>query len=109
MADPRIKPIVIKTGVVTRLSKEKLMYEKEVVDQEAKIEKMKADQKDEYDIKKQVEVLQESKAMIPDCKRRLTTAHEELKQLLENEKDLCEVEQYKKAELALQNSLPQLS
>lgn len=30
------------------------MYEKEVVDQEAKIEKMKADQKDEYDIKKQV-------------------------------------------------------
>ena len=30
------------------------MYEKEVVDQEAKIEKMKADKKDEYDIKKQV-------------------------------------------------------
>ncbi len=30
------------------------MYEKEVVDQEAKIEKMKAEKKDEYDIKKQV-------------------------------------------------------
>ena len=29
------------------------MYEKEVVDQEAKIEKMKAENKDEYDIKKQ--------------------------------------------------------
>lgn len=37
------------------------MYEKEVVDQEAKIEKMKAENKDEYDIKKQVHV----RCMIP--------------------------------------------
>ena len=37
-----------------RLSKEKTMYEKEVVDQEARIEKMKAENKDEYEIKKQV-------------------------------------------------------
>ena len=37
-----------------RLSKEKVMYEKEVVDQSAKIDKMKAENKDEHDIKKQV-------------------------------------------------------
>jgi len=30
------------------------MYEKEVVDQKAKVDKMKAEDKDEYDIKKQV-------------------------------------------------------
>lgn len=30
------------------------MYEKEVVDEEAKLEKMRADGRDEYDIKKQV-------------------------------------------------------
>lgn len=30
------------------------MYEKEVVDQDKKIEKMKTEGKDEYDIKKQV-------------------------------------------------------
>ena len=30
------------------------MYEKEVVDQGAKVDKMKEDNKDEYDIKKQV-------------------------------------------------------
>lgn len=30
------------------------MYEKEAVDQEAKVEKMKDDKKDEYDIRKQV-------------------------------------------------------
>ena len=33
------------------------MYEKEVVDQEAKIEKMKAENKDEYDIKKQASAI----------------------------------------------------
>lgn len=38
----------------SRLAKEKQMYEKEVKDQSAKVEKMKADEKDEYDIKKQV-------------------------------------------------------
>ena len=37
-----------------RLGKEKGLYEKEVKEQEEKIEKMKAEQKDEYDIKKQV-------------------------------------------------------
>ena len=33
------------------------MYEKECVSQEEKIEKMKTDGKDEYDIKKQVNML----------------------------------------------------
>ncbi len=42
--------------VACRLFKEKQMYEKEVVDQEEKVEKMKVDGKDEYDIKKQVTV-----------------------------------------------------
>ncbi len=42
------------TVLELRLTKEKQMYEKEVVDQEAKIERMKSEGKDEYDIKKQV-------------------------------------------------------
>lgn len=40
-----------------RLAKEKSVYEQEVVKQTAHIEKMKADGKDEYDIKKQVSVI----------------------------------------------------
>ena len=36
------------------LSKEKQMYEKEVVDEEAKLERMKTDGRDEYDLRKQV-------------------------------------------------------
>lgn len=37
-----------------RLVKEKAMYEKEITQQETRIAKMKAEGKDEHDIKKQV-------------------------------------------------------
>ena len=39
MADPRVRQIKIKTGVVRRLVKERVMYEKEAKQQEEKIEK----------------------------------------------------------------------
>ncbi|KAM6328945.1 tubulin-specific chaperone A isoform 2-T2 [Alca torda] len=82
MADPRLRQIKIKTGVVRRLAKEKVMYEKEARQQEEKIEKMKAEACDDYGIKKQIEILQESRMMIPDCQRRLEAAHADLTQLL---------------------------
>lgn len=41
MADPRIKALKIKTGVVKRLTKEKLMYIKETEQQREKVEKLK--------------------------------------------------------------------
>ena len=41
MADPRIKAIRIKTGVVKRLAKEKVMYEKEADQQRERIQKFK--------------------------------------------------------------------
>ncbi|XP_054041140.1 tubulin-specific chaperone A isoform X10 [Rissa tridactyla] len=56
MADPRLRQIKIKTGVVRRLAKEKVMYEKEARQQEEKIEKMKAEACDDYGIKKQAGV-----------------------------------------------------
>ncbi|NWW96316.1 TBCA protein, partial [Rhynochetos jubatus] len=65
-----------------RLAKEKVMYEKEAKQQEEKIEKMRAEACDDYGIKKQVEILQESRMMIPDCQRRLEAAHADLSQLL---------------------------
>ncbi|KAK6179685.1 hypothetical protein SNE40_011990 [Patella caerulea] len=82
MADTRIRQIKIKTGVVKRIAKEKIMYEKEAVQIEEKIEKMKIDGKDEHDIRKQTEVLQESKAMVPDTLKRLRNAVEDLGQVL---------------------------
>ncbi|KAM3844839.1 tubulin-specific chaperone A [Vipera latastei] len=103
MADPRVRQIKIKTGVVKRLAKEKVMYEKEAKQQEEKIEKMKAEDSDNYAIKKQTEILQESRMMIPDCQRRLEAAHSDLVQLLENEKELEEAEEYKDAQSVLES------
>ena len=54
MTDPRTKQIKIQTGVVKRIIKEKSMYEKEFIQIENRIEKMKTDGKDEYDIRKMV-------------------------------------------------------
>ncbi|GCB72113.1 hypothetical protein scyTo_0009031, partial [Scyliorhinus torazame] len=101
MADPRTRQIKIKTGVVKRLAKEKLMYEKEAKQQEEKVEKMKVDGNDQYVVKKQIEVLQESRMMIPDCQRRLATAHSDLAQLLESEKELEDTEEYKEAQATI--------
>ncbi|XP_073334662.1 tubulin-specific chaperone A [Pagrus major] len=97
MADPRIRQIKIKTGIVKRLAKEEIAYKTEAKQQEEKVERLKAEAGDEYVIKKQLEVLQESKMMIPDCRRRLAIAHADLLQLLEAEEDLAESEEYKGA------------
>ncbi|TKS84898.1 TCP1-chaperonin cofactor [Collichthys lucidus] len=94
MADPRIRQIKIKTGIVKRLAKEEISYKTEAKQQEEKVERLKAEAGDEYVIKKQMEVLQESRMMIPDCHRRLAIAHADLLQLLETEEDLAESEEY---------------
>lgn len=97
MADPRIRQIKIKTGIVKRLVKEEIAYKTEAKQQEEKIERLKAEAGDDYVIKKQMEVLQESKMMIPDCRRRLAAAHADLQHVLETEEDLGETEEYKEA------------
>ncbi|XP_058445799.1 tubulin-specific chaperone A [Malaya genurostris] len=94
MSDPRLRQLTIKTGVVKRLSKEKTVYEKEVDTQRNRIEKLKANGADDHDIRKQEEVLQESMMMVPDCQRRLAKAYEELNEMLKNEEELKESDQY---------------
>ena len=54
MADPRLRQIKIKTGVVKRLGKEREYNLKEIAQQEKRIQKFKDEGRDEYDIKKQV-------------------------------------------------------
>ncbi|XP_017787142.1 PREDICTED: tubulin-specific chaperone A [Nicrophorus vespilloides] len=94
MADPRIRTLKIKTGVVKRLAKEKLSYEKEAEQQRARIVRLKGEGKDEYDIRKQEEVLQESLMMVPDCQRRLIKAYDELKSILDSEQDLKDIAEF---------------
>lgn len=108
MSDPRIRTLKIKTGVVKRLAKEKVTYEKEATEQRQRIQKLKEQDKDGYDIRKQEEVLQESLMMVPDCQRRLAKAFEELKKILDTEQDLKETEDYVEAEKILQEAEIQL-
>ncbi|KAK0088225.1 hypothetical protein PV325_012759 [Microctonus aethiopoides] len=108
MSDPRLRTIKIKTGVVKRLAKEKVTYEKEAIRQKERIQEYKDQGKDGHDIKKQEEVLQESLMMVPDCQRRLQRAFEELKKILETEQDIKESEVYIEAEKVLEEAESQL-
>jgi len=94
--------------VVKRILKEKTMYEKEVVQIENRLEKMKAEGRDEYEVRKMVkrfravfmylpfrqfivmfelfknEVLEESKMMVPETLKRLENSYQDLKSKLDD-------------------------
>jgi tubulin-specific chaperone A len=70
MADPRLRQIFIKTGVVRRYAKEKISYEKETEKEQKRIQKFRDENRDIHDIRKQEEVIQENLMMIPECQRR---------------------------------------
>ncbi|XP_054288887.1 tubulin-specific chaperone A [Macrosteles quadrilineatus] len=106
--DPRVKQLKIKTGVVRRLAKEKVMYEKEADSQRQRIQKFKDEGKDDHDIRKQEEVLQESLMMVPDCQRRLVKAYEDLTKTLEEVSELKDTEDYSAAVKVLADAKPEL-
>ncbi|KAL8577990.1 hypothetical protein ACOMHN_048766 [Nucella lapillus] len=91
--------------MVKRITKEKKMYENEAKQLEEKVCKLKTDGADEYVVRKQQEVLQESKQMVPDTLKRLKNAHQELDCLMKDvEEDLAETEEYKAAVAVLQEA-----
>ncbi|SNX82658.1 related to Tubulin-specific chaperone A [Melanopsichium pennsylvanicum] len=77
------RQLTIKTGVVKRLAKEESSYVTEAQDQEERIAKFIDDGRDEYDLKQQRSVLQDTLKMIPDCRKRLELATDELLNFLE--------------------------
>lgn len=56
MADPRLRQLTIKTGVLKRLTKEKTVYEKEVLQQKSRIERLKGEGKDDHVLRKVISV-----------------------------------------------------
>ncbi|XP_061603150.1 tubulin-specific chaperone A [Phyllopteryx taeniolatus] len=103
MADPRIRQIKIKTGVLKRLAKEEASYRTEAKQQEEKIEQLKAAAADSFLIKQHMASLQETLMMIPDSRRRMTIAHGDLLQLLEAEEELSESAEYQEAKSVLES------
>ncbi|KAG7344165.1 tubulin binding cofactor A [Nitzschia inconspicua] len=87
-ADPS-RNLMIKTKTCQRLQKEVTYYQKEVTENEEKLEEMKKQNKNPFDIKKFQEVLDESHMMVPDSQRRFEEALRDLRTFLEsiNEED----------------------
>ncbi|TPX51451.1 hypothetical protein SeMB42_g00787 [Synchytrium endobioticum] len=77
-----VRDLKIKAGVVKRLAKELVSYEKEAVAQRSRIDKLISAGADEHDVNKQKEVLEETSQMIPDNKRRLGAAYKELETIV---------------------------
>ncbi|RHN57882.1 putative tubulin binding cofactor A [Medicago truncatula] len=82
-----VRSLKIKTSTCKRLVKELHSYEKEVEREAAKTADMKNKGADPYDLKQQAclnieNVLGESRMMIPDCRKRLEAALEDLKGIL---------------------------
>nr|AHG99262.1 beta-tubulin cofactor A [Euplotes focardii] len=89
------RSIKIKTGVLKRSVKDFTYFREEAKQLEEKVDKLKADEVDEYDINKQTQVMQESLDLLPDCKNKIESALEDLKGLVEDYED---TEEYKESD-----------
>ncbi|CAF1130117.1 unnamed protein product, partial [Didymodactylos carnosus] len=100
MAD-KLKDLKIKTGVAKRCWKEYLSYKKECVNEQTKVEKMKTDGRDEYDIKKQEEVLKETESMISHTKSGFIKSWKEFQDIYtsaKNDENIKQSNEYQEAE-----------
>lgn len=92
------KQLKIKTGTFTRLRKEVQMYEREVTEQLEKISKMQQEGRDEADIHKQMEILEESRNMIPDAHARLEQAKQSLMEQIDDTESAEQAEAVKESD-----------
>lgn len=61
----------IKTRALGRLIKEESLYHQELSEQERVVASMKQQQADPYELKKQVEVLEDTRKMIPELRKKV--------------------------------------
>lgn len=76
----------IKVNALKRLVKEESLYRQEVTEQEQFVAQMKANNADEYEIKKQIQVLEESQRMVPEVTKKISQHKDALKLFLETYK-----------------------
>ena len=67
-----------------RLKKEAIYYNKELIDNENKLNNMIEEEKDNHDIKKQKEIVDETKMMIPNAKKRLQNKIDEFENFVQD-------------------------
>lgn len=80
-----VKQLKIKTGAVKRINREYHSYEEELRTERDRLQKMTAAGATEFAIKKHQEVMQESISMLPNTKKRLQDAVEDLQCFLQEQ------------------------
>ncbi|KAJ7150216.1 tubulin binding cofactor A-domain-containing protein [Mycena filopes] len=101
------RQLKIKSGVTSRLKKEHELYQKELVDQKLRKDKLIADGAEEWDIKNAGKMMDESDKMIKDSGERFARAFGELRDLVVSAKKelaLAEDEAFLKAEGILEEA-----
>lgn len=79
-------PLQIKVNALKRLIKEEKLSKQEVAEQEQHINQMKANNADEYELKKQIQVLEESQRMVPEVTEKVAEYRQALKEFLDSYK-----------------------
>lgn len=74
----------IKTKALGRLIKEESLYQNDLKEQEAHVESLKSGNADSYEIKKQVEVLDDTKNVIPEIRKKIAEAQESLESFIKD-------------------------
>ncbi|KAF9175716.1 hypothetical protein BGX21_000569 [Mortierella sp. AD011] len=97
------RDLTIKTNVLKRLAKEKVFYDQEKIKQQKRIDDMVAKDPEDYEIKKQREVLEETLDMMPDVERRKKAAYQDLSNVVTNASpDVKSSKEYEEAVQALE-------
>ncbi|KAG0002578.1 hypothetical protein BGZ80_005412 [Entomortierella chlamydospora] len=97
------RDLTIKTNVLKRLAKEKVFYDQEKIKQQKRIDDMVAKDPEDYEIKKQREVLEETLDMLPDVERRKKAAYQDLSNVVTNASpDVKSSKEYEEAVQALE-------
>lgn len=68
----------IKSKALARLIKEEGLYQKELKEQEEHVQGLKSSNADSYEIKKQEEVLEDTRKVIPEVRKKISEAQESL-------------------------------
>jgi Tubulin binding cofactor A. len=95
------RQLKIKSGVVKRITREYDSYQKEIQRDKDRIIKLKDNDAGEHSIRKQEEVLSETISMVPNTRKRLQDALEELCNFMkenDTEQELIASEEWTEAE-----------
>lgn len=76
----------IKVNALKRLIKEESLYQQEVAEQQNFVNQMKSNNADEYELKKQIQVLEESQRMVPEVSEKIKKHKQALVEFVENYK-----------------------